>query len=299
MEALFVGCPPSDAPAQITVEHDRSPPPVPADAPDAGTEELRAWYPSSGVTSQHISGATGRREGDRVRVGGIGATADPERAFRMACQLPLMDALRLHDRHVLHAAAVERGGSAIIVLGDSGAGKSTFAFAAAERGWGMVADDLTILAAPAVEGARATVTGFPKPVNIPRDALGEPPPGARTIPDDARRRMALPPTTITARRQYEVVAVVLLEHSGADASHRSLDPGPPVIRSLLESYPLIGVPGAARAFLPIAGALTRGPMYVFAHASSPDDRAAAVGAFLEVVAEQNEGTDRSDRSSGQ
>ena len=106
----------------------------------------------------------------------------------MTAQFPLVDALRFHDRHVLHAAAVEREGQAVVVLGGSGAGKSTFAYAAAHAGWGIVTDDLCIVEA----GDGVYVTGFPKPVNVPSDVLAATPVDAARLAGDARDRWALP-----------------------------------------------------------------------------------------------------------
>ncbi|MFI1869384.1 hypothetical protein [Streptomyces jumonjinensis] len=48
----------------------------------------------------------------------------------------------------LHAVAVERDGVAVLLLGGHGAGKSLTALALAERGWRVLAGDVTLLDTP-------------------------------------------------------------------------------------------------------------------------------------------------------
>jgi len=49
-------------------------------------------------------------------------------------------------RHLLiHAAAVERGGRALILPGESGSGKSTLAALLGERGWRLMADEFVLI----------------------------------------------------------------------------------------------------------------------------------------------------------
>jgi len=65
----------------------------------------------------------------------------------------------------IHASGIARGGHALILLGDSGSGKTTTALALAERGWSLVGDDRCFLyreaAGPRVASlyATAVVTG--------------------------------------------------------------------------------------------------------------------------------------------
>jgi hypothetical protein len=46
---------------------------------------------------------------------------------------------------VLHGNALEKGGRAIVCVGESGAGKSTFAYGLMRQGWKLLADDLVAL----------------------------------------------------------------------------------------------------------------------------------------------------------
>jgi hypothetical protein len=54
----------------------------------------------------------------------------------------------LDTSHVvaLHAACVEKDGRGVLLAGDSGAGKSSLAYACTRRGWTYISDDATLLA---------------------------------------------------------------------------------------------------------------------------------------------------------
>ncbi|MFD7552474.1 hypothetical protein [Streptomyces sp. NPDC059816] len=69
---------------------------------------------------------------------------------------------RLHLLHLaagclaLHAVAVERDGTAVLLLGGHGAGKSLTALALAERGWRVLAGDVALLDTP----SSGSTTGY-------------------------------------------------------------------------------------------------------------------------------------------
>ncbi|MEZ5619615.1 MAG: HprK-related kinase A [Burkholderiaceae bacterium] len=50
-----------------------------------------------------------------------------------------------HDHLVLHAAAVERGGRALVLAADPGSGKSTLCAALVHRGWRLLSDELALV----------------------------------------------------------------------------------------------------------------------------------------------------------
>lgn len=64
---------------------------------------------------------------------------------------------------VLHAAAVERNGAAVVLVGESHAGKSTLSCWLGHHGWGVLSDELAI--ADPVDGF---LHGFPRPFGIRR-----------------------------------------------------------------------------------------------------------------------------------
>ena len=61
----------------------------------------------------------------------------------------------------LHAAVVVRGGSALLLVGDPYAGKTSLAVALTDRGWSLFSDDV----AP-IESGTGKVLPFPKPLGI-------------------------------------------------------------------------------------------------------------------------------------
>lgn len=77
----------------------------------------------------------------------------------------------IHQRALLplHAGCVEMGGKAIAFAGASGAGKSTLIAALVQRGFRMLADDLTVVDVDAADGP-AVLPSFPR-VKLWRDAM--------------------------------------------------------------------------------------------------------------------------------
>lgn len=72
-----------------------------------------------------------------------------------------------HDRQPLHAAAVTRGGTALLLAGPSGVGKSTLAYAALRAGLGVLSEDCVYLQ----EAPVPRVWGLPGFVHLHLDAV--------------------------------------------------------------------------------------------------------------------------------
>lgn len=121
----------------------------------------------------------------RVLFGSRGsiAYADPERreatgfvttqlvADRQHFRYRILEAMTLavltpHDRQPVHAAALVRGGGAVVLAGPSGVGKSTLVYAAARAGIHVLAEDTIHLQAS--PGLR--VWGLPGYVHLPEDS---------------------------------------------------------------------------------------------------------------------------------
>lgn len=72
-------------------------------------------------------------------------------------------------RHLLiHAAAVERGGKALIMPGDSGSGKSTLAALLGENGWRLLADEFVM-----IDMAAGMALPFPRAISLKNSAIAE------------------------------------------------------------------------------------------------------------------------------
>jgi hypothetical protein len=139
---------------------------LPSDAHDevrrwAGNPELELFGYSAGAHSWiHVPDhATFRFGRGTSRVDAFAAAgADPSalRDLYERSVLPLV--LQAEGHQVLHASAVRDGGNVIAFVGASRSGKSTLAYALAQRGFPLWADD-----AVAFDGSRATVVSTPLP----------------------------------------------------------------------------------------------------------------------------------------
>lgn len=115
-------------------------------------------------------------EGDGYRIEGSDprVISDPEVDYLLNCvkHEVLFEFMRARrDLLWLHAAAIERGGCAMLLCGPSGQGKSTLASLLCERGWRMMSDDV----AP-VRADRTEVLSYCQSVvrRVPRDRSVEP-----------------------------------------------------------------------------------------------------------------------------
>ena len=86
--------------------------------------------------------------------------ADPWLLSNEIRHLLVEEALRRSDAIAIHAAAVARAGRAIVLVGESGAGKTTLTLQLASAGWDYVTDDLVVV------DARGRLMPFPKPLGI-------------------------------------------------------------------------------------------------------------------------------------
>lgn len=68
---------------------------------------------------------------------------------------------RAHDYLIIHAAVVERGGSAVILPAPPGSGKSTLCAALVARGWRLLSDELTL-----VRLADGMLVPLPRPISL-------------------------------------------------------------------------------------------------------------------------------------
>jgi HprK-related kinase A len=73
---------------------------------------------------------------------------------------------RAHQYLIYHAAALERGGAAVIMPGVPGAGKSTLAAALSNRGWRLLSDELTLLSP-----TDGTLAALARPINLKNQSI--------------------------------------------------------------------------------------------------------------------------------
>lgn len=127
--------------------------------------------------------------------------------------------LQMRGVVTLHAAAVEMGEKAVLLLGGSGAGKSALAAALVRRGHALLADDVSGL--EAANGAILVPPAFPA-LRLWHDALGA---AERRV--QVRRNLAQywkPATTFAAAARRVCAAFVLESHNRAAFDFEPLPP---------------------------------------------------------------------------
>jgi hypothetical protein len=141
--------------------------------------------------------------------------------FRYGLLEALTLALLTHgDRMPLHAAALARGGRAVLLAGPSGVGKSTRTWTAARAGWAVLAEDVVyVQTRPALR-----VWGLPGHLHLPPDVAARHPElrstpavrlanGKTKVAIDAGEMGALPPLPSS-----DDVVVCVLTRAGGEPS---------------------------------------------------------------------------------
>lgn len=277
LDALFARCAPSGGAPRILVRFAAEPPPVPDAAPDWSFSDVELWFTDHGAVARHDSGIVARRCGADILVGGPDDGAALARAFRRSAQHVLADAMVDHDRFALHAAAVERDGRAMIIIGDTGAGKSTLAVSAARLSWSVLTDDIVWLR---LDGDEVLVSGFPKPVHVPPELLAHAPDAATTLPGDERGRLVLPDAVTAADRSAPLLGVVVVDHGDEHGALEPCSSGPPLLTLLMRSFPLQDSPAAVRRFFPLAVQASLHPAAVLSLPADPQRRLTRAGELL-------------------
>lgn len=123
--------------------------PAPPGAPHLALGPLSAWRPAGGVELRYRF-AAGQlalqitADGARVRAG-WGDGIDPADVVPFLLGPGLGAALRLRGVSCLHGAAAIVPAGAVVIIGASGAGKSTTVAALLRAGWPLLADDIAAL----------------------------------------------------------------------------------------------------------------------------------------------------------
>ncbi len=120
----------------------------------------------------------------------------------------------------LHAGAVERGGRIVLVVGESGRGKSTLTVALVQRGFAYVTDEVAI-----VDPETHEVRPYPKALDLDTTALellglGDGWSGDSAARRDRKDRRAVPVSVLGAPSTGGTIAlVVLLDDEIVDGDH--------------------------------------------------------------------------------
>jgi hypothetical protein len=275
LEASFGSLPRCAEPARAEICFTDAAVPLPRRAPDADHPDLRVWYDGDVLYLETVPlTLVARVAPQRADIGGVG----DQRDLRGLLHPVITHMLGHVDIFVVHAAAVRRGGKGVLVVGETGQGKSTMALAALEHGWGVLADDLVGLE----QRGGVYIRGVPKPMALPGDldavVLSE----AASMPWDGRNRRHFP----AARLDASVVplrAVVLVGHADTPRGKVEECDNDRLVSILMESFASVGDVPLMRAFFPVAAAAARVPAYRVGLGRDPDVRLSDAARMLDDV----------------
>jgi hypothetical protein len=186
--------------------------------------------------------------------------------FRYVAPFMLASLLAPAERFLLHGGAIGKDGGAVLVLGGTGTGKSTLAFAALDDGWSLLSDDLVIVSR-GPDGP--LVSGIPRPLVVPAEVLPDDAVG-RARADDPRARVQL---TFEAwdRRPQPITAIVIAGHAQTDDAVLAPIDRPDLLRTLVHSM-LAQQPYNVRRYVHTAAALSDLPAWRLLHSRTAETR---------------------------
>ena len=249
----------------------------PSEYPHAG---LESWQEGERAIYRH-AGVTAVAQDNAIELGG-----DEEGLllpFRYVFEPALTHVLARTGRFMLHSGAVARNGEAFLLIADSGQGKSTLSWAAAQSGWSLLSDDHTIVR-PA-EGGGYELIGLPKPIAVPEEVLTE---DIGVLVERFGRRRRQLPATMLGRGWYPLAATIRPRHG--DTPEGALEPcsASELLDLLIGSYAALGDADLLRRFFPHAASLTRGRTWDLFHGSDPSTRLEVAAGWLDVAQQRAE-----------
>jgi hypothetical protein len=232
--------------------------------PPAPGETWAAWPGLAVHRTSHGSSVVGEEVIAVVEGGDVVITGDGAEAHRVV-PLALAQALRPLGRYLVHGALLVADAAVVLVLGPTGTGKSTMAYAAAQAGWTVRSDDLTVLR-DGPDGA-ILASGVPRRARVPEE-LGLTATAAGPADGRGRREVDL-------SEPGDEVAITALATLSWGAAPRGAVHGvgpAAVLHELLGSWFGSSDPDDVRAWFPLAARLARLPAFGVALSAEPTSR---------------------------
>ncbi len=245
--------------------------PVPPDrSADQNMDVVEGWFEGPTVWMR-IGNAVARISEAAVEIGGAIDNAVDYKSIDLMVQFGIAAAVTAPDRIMVHGAVIARADAALLIVGRSGAGKSTVATAALVNGWDLLTDDLAV-ARPGL----GTVQGVARPPRLPAGLAGRFGIDGRVEPG-GRGRIVLPAATLrTGPRR--LVGLVVIEHG--DAGHlERLAPGD--IHAIDGSFAVPPFKPVLRRHLAPAAALVSLPTFRLSLAADEAIRVARAAELLD------------------
>ncbi len=273
----LVGTRPATRDAEASLRIGTTIPPLPSRAPDFEGPYGDHWDDGSRHEFWHHWGLGAVIDPDRAVLGGPVSGHRRWVAVRNSMLFILAKLFLERGRFVLHGAAIRRDHTTLLVVGDSGTGKSTLAFAARAAGWRVLGDDMVVVE----PGDTPSVRGIPRVPSIPGDVAHHAT-GGEPLPDDARERVELVGFELDAD-PAPITGVALCDHGDGAGAVEPLSPVS-AVEALVPAFVLSALTGPVRQWFPTAMALGRGPCVRLRQPADADARVAEAARLLDLAA---------------
>lgn len=258
-------------------------PGIPEREPDFAGPYGDHWIGSDTAYFRHHWGLSARIGTGSVELGGPAAGRRRWVAVRNSLLFVLAHLYMQRGRYLLHSAAVhldaigDADEATLLVVADSGRGKSTLTYAAMLAGMTVMGDDMVVVT-PSEAGVFAQ--GVPRVLTVPAEVLPEGIDPTRVLPGDDRRRVELEGHDLHPDPE-RITAVVLCAH---DPGHGRITPvdATDTVEQLAGAFVLSALAGPMRQWFPTAMRLANGPRFTLHHAAEPAER---VGRAVELLHE--------------
>jgi hypothetical protein len=248
-------------------------PRVPEREPDFAGPYGDHWVGDGTAHFRHHWGLSARIGIDSVELGGSAEGHRRWVAVRNSMLFVLAHLYLQRGRYLLHSAALHRDGSesndeaTLLVVADSGRGKSTLTYAGLLAGMTVMGDDMVVVT-PADAGVLAQ--GVPRVLTVPTDVLtGEIDPTS-VLPGDDRRRVELVGHDLHPEPEL-ITTVVLCDHDPGRGRISGIS-ATDTIEQLAAAFVLSALTEPMRMWFPTATKLANGPRVALFHAADPDTR---------------------------
>jgi len=258
MAPFFSELPDHPGAAGLSVVFASRPYQVPPASPDESYDDLQVWRTRTALFLRH-GGVQARVSDRRASLGGD--DDDLREPLRYILPFTLGHLLAPQGRIVVHAAALEKAGTAVLVFGATGSGKSTAVLAGLRSGWHALSDDLVVLRNG---NAGLEVCGLPKPMAVPPELVEITERGCDPIPGDKRCRWVVRGQH-WQRGWHRVAACLVTGHAERSPGYLRPLGASSLFTTVLVSFPGPAEPSAVRQLFPVAAALSRLPAWELGH----------------------------------
>ena len=239
--------------------------PLPAREPDEVQGDVELWHDDEALSISSRGEVTASVSAGHAEIGGFSRHLTV--AVHHISPFILASLLAPHEQFLLHGGAIHRDGHGVLVLGDSGMGKSTLILGALQGGWDVLSDDLVLLRAGE---DRPAMAGIPKALIADTEVVGE---DVASWPrwGDARYRSYVQ-FEAWDRTRRPITAIVVVDHGSSERT--VIEPlERPTLLGLLVRGMLCGQRQGRQAYMQLAMRLCDLPAYRLLHSRDPGGRA--------------------------